>query len=163
MPSLRAEGEAIHMTYISNLSSEYCKEVFDLIKVYSDQYLLLPRSLQDIKDDQTDYRILLDDNKLIACAMLDQFTDTLAEVRTLAVAPEFQGKGLGKLLVQDCEAKAKELGIKKIFALTYEDKFFHKLGYKTVQKESLPEKVLKTCVHCSQYSNCQEIAVIKEL
>lgn len=137
--------------------------LYDLIKTFSDQYLLLPKSLEDIKSSADSFQILLEDKDVIACAMLDQFTDTLAEVRTLAVSKGQQGKGLGKLLVEDCEKRAKALGIKKIFALTYEDKFFHKLGYRTVEKETLPEKVLKTCVHCSQYSNCQEIAVIKEL
>lgn len=134
-----------------------------LIKRFSDEYLLLPKSVDELSELLKDFKVIIEDGELIACAMLDQFTDTLAEVRTLAVAKEHQGKGLGKLLVNDCETKAKELGVKKVFALTYEDKFFHQLGYTTVQKESLPEKVLKTCVHCSQYSNCQEIAVIKEL
>ena len=125
--------------------------------------MLLPKTKEDLEKELNNFRVIVEDGEVIACALLDQFTDTLAEVRTLAVNKDYQGKGLGKALVEDCEQRAKAIGITKIFALTYEDGFFHRLGYKTVDKESLPEKVLKTCIHCSQYSSCQEIAVIKEI
>ena len=142
---------------------ENLESLYHLIRAFSTQYLLLPKSQEELEQELDNFRIIVEDSEVIACALLDQFTDTLAEVRTLAVNKDYQGKGLGKLLVEDCEQRAKTIGVSKIFALTYEDGFFHKLGYKTVDKESLPEKVLKTCIHCSQYSNCQEIAVIKEL
>lgn len=148
---------------IEQLQAKNEQGLFNLIKVFSDEFLLLPKSLDEIKASTDSFKVILEDDKVIACVMLDQFTDTLAEVRTLAVAKEHQGRGLGKLLVNDCELRAKSLGVKKVFALTYEDKFFHQMGYATVDKDSLPEKVLKTCIHCSQYSNCQEIAVIKNL
>jgi amino-acid N-acetyltransferase len=148
---------------IEKLTDKNIESLYKLIKVFSDEYLLLPKSLDEIKDLADSFIVVKADQEIIACAMLDQFTDTLAEVRTLAVAKEHQRKGLGKLLVKDCEARAKSLGVKRVFALTYEENFFHQLGYKTVDRNSLPEKVLKTCIHCSQYSNCQEIAVIKDL
>jgi len=146
-----------------SLTPENYQKVFELIKTFSDQYLLLPKSLEEIKQISEDFRIVVEDDKVVACAVLDVFTETLAEVRTLAVAPESQGRGFGKVLVEDCENRAREIGIKRIFALTYKDNFFHKLGYRTVDKNSLPEKVLKTCVNCSLYNNCQEIAVLKDL
>jgi amino-acid N-acetyltransferase len=146
------------------LSSDYHQKVFDLIKIFSDQYVMLPKSLDEIINLADSFRILVNDkDEVIACAMLDQFTDELAEVKSLAVDKAYQGQGFGRLLVEDCEAAACAKGIKKLFALTFEEKFFNKLGFKTVSMESLPEKVYRECVRCHYFNNCKEIAVVKYL
>ena len=48
-------------------------------------------------------------------------------------------------------------------ALTYVPEFFHKLEFRTVPKESLPEKVWGICVKCYKFNNCDETAVLLEL
>jgi amino-acid N-acetyltransferase len=48
-------------------------------------------------------------------------------------------------------------------ALTYVPEFFHKLGFRTVPKDMLPEKVWGVCVKCYKYNNCDEIAVLLEV
>ena len=146
------------------VTSDYHQKVFDLIKNFSDQYVMLPKSIDEIINLAESFRILVNENSdVIACAMLDQFTDELAEVKSLAVDKAYQGHGYGRLLVSDCEAAARALGIKRLFALTYEEKFFHKLGFQTVSMETLPEKVYRECVRCHYFNNCKEIAVVKNL
>ncbi|MFM7457204.1 MAG: GNAT family N-acetyltransferase [bacterium] len=100
---------------------------------------------------------------LIACAHLDIFTNQLAEVKSLAVHEAFHGQGLGRMLVEDCENEARSMQIKTIFALTYQIKFFEKIGYHLVDIQSLPEKVFKECVVCPFYGACNENALIKRL
>lgn len=151
------------MVQIVGLNSEYHQQVFDLIKTYSDDFVMLPKSIEEIKNLSPHFRLLVEHEQVQACVMLDQFTETLAEVKSLAVSKAMQKQGLGRALVLDCEQRAKELGIKKIFALTFSTDFFHKLGYKIVDKETLPEKVYRECVRCHYYDNCKEIAMIKEL
>ena len=110
------------------------------------------------------FRLIKDGaGELLACAHLDIFGENLAEVKSLAVHPDHHAKGLGRIIVEDCEAEAKALGITKVFALTYQDIFFHKIGYKTIDIKTLPEKVFSECVHCPFYENCNEIAVLKFL
>jgi len=102
-------------------------------------------------------------HSLIACAHLDIFTNQLAEVKSLAVHEAFHGHGLGRMLVEDCGNEARSMQIKTIFALTYQIKFFEKIGYHLVDIQSLPEKVFKECVVCPFYGACNENALIKRL
>lgn len=81
------------------------------------------------------------DGQIAACGALEIFTEDLGEVRSLVVAEEYKGHRLGQLLVRRIIAKARALGLRRLMALTYVPAFFHKLGFKTVAKGTLPEKV----------------------
>ena len=59
--------------------------------------------------------------------------------------------------------RARGLGLARVMALTYVPEFFHRLGFVTVPKHSLPEKVWGICVKCYKFHNCDEIAVLKQL
>ncbi len=138
--------------------------LYELIKSFSDEKLMLPITLEELCHRAQGFRILLDDSgKVIASAHLDLFTPELAEIKSLAVAKEYQGKGLGKKLVEDCQQEAQEMGVKKIFVLTYQEEFFKKSGYSVVDRNTLPEKVYRECVICHFYHNCNEIAMVREL
>jgi amino-acid N-acetyltransferase len=65
--------------------------------------------------------------------------------------------------VEQVEEEARLLGIGTVFALTLQDVFFHKLGYRTVQKEMFPLKVWADCRQCPKINACDEIAVVKEV
>ena len=87
----------------------------------------------------------------------------LAEVRSLAVAEDRQGKGIGKQLVNWCIEEARRLGIRQIMSLTYEQTFFAKLGFLVVDKDTLPLKVWSDCVRCPKRDGCDEIAMVRDL
>lgn len=87
----------------------------------------------------------------------------LAEVRGLAVHPNFQGRGLGKQLVLACEREACELGLPALFAWTYQQKFFEHCGFHRIDKTSLHPKVWSECQRCAFFENCNEIAMLREL
>ena len=84
-------------------------------------------------------------------------------MRSLAVADEFKNRGLGRMLVKRLMAEAQTIGLRRLMALTYAPEFFHKLGFKTVSKDTLPEKVWGICVKCYKFNNCDETAVLAEL
>jgi amino-acid N-acetyltransferase len=65
--------------------------------------------------------------------------------------------------VRWCIDEARRLGIRKLMSLTYEKRFFEKLGFEVVQKESLPLKVWSDCVKCPKNDNCDEIAMVLTL
>ncbi len=94
---------------------------------------------------------------------LEIFTENLGEVRSLVVAENFKGRGLGHLLVKRIVTEARTIGLSRLMALTYAPGFFHKLGFRTVSKGSLPEKVWGACVKCYKFNNCDETAVLLEL
>lgn len=139
------------------------KEIHNIVNNYAVQNLMLPRSLNNIYDNIRDYYVLDLDGKVKGCASLHIIWEDLAEVKAVAVEDSERGKGWGIKLVKECLKEAKELGIKRVFALTLIKDFFHKLGFKTVQKRRLPQKIWGECIHCIKFPDeCNEIAVMYE-
>jgi amino-acid N-acetyltransferase len=58
--------------------------------------------------------------------------------------------------------RAKKIGFKKIFALTYKPLFFEKLGFYQIEKEVLPKKIWTDCLKCIKFPDCDELAVMFE-
>ena len=84
-------------------------------------------------------------------------------MRSLAVYEDYHGKGVGQSLVKACLEEAKQLGITRVYALTYRPTFFEKLGFARVAKETLPQKVWGDCLKCPRFPNCEEDALIREV
>jgi len=137
--------------------------IHDLLTRYSDQELLLPRSIGEILPHIPQFRVIEQGQQIIGCVSLEIFSTELGEVRSLAVNPEFKNQRLGAKLLSDIEDYARELGLTKMMALTYVEGFFHKYGYQTVEMTSLPEKVWRVCVKCPRFHHCDEIPVLKIL
>lgn len=87
----------------------------------------------------------------------------LAEAASLAVDPAYRGKGIGRKLVEACIEEARQLGVRKIMTLTYEQAFFEKLGFVVLDREQLPHKVWSECVRCPKNQACDEIAMVRVL
>ncbi len=124
---------------------------------------LLPRTKSDIIKQIEHFRVIERTGTVVACGSLENFTDALAEIRSLMVSESIKSSGLGRQIVEELIALAKQRGVKRLMALTYVPAFFHKLGFKTVDKNIFPEKVWGICVNCYKFENCDEIAVLKEL
>ncbi|RME86707.1 MAG: N-acetyltransferase [Zetaproteobacteria bacterium] len=134
-----------------------------LIHAEAERGVLLPRDADDVLEHLTSFVVAEEAGELAGAAALHPFTPELAEVRSLVVAERYRGRGVGRLLVQGLEARARRFGIRRIFALTYVPAFFERLGYRRIVKESLPHKVWTVCVHCPKFSCCDEVAVLKDL
>ncbi|MDD4767442.1 MAG: N-acetyltransferase, partial [Desulfotomaculaceae bacterium] len=104
-----------------------------------------------------------DQDRVIGAGSLHITWKDLAEIRALAVAPEYARKGIGHGLVSKFIDEARDLAIPRLFVLTYQDGFFAKCGFIIVEKDSLPQKVWKECVNCPKFPNCEEIAMILDI
>ncbi|WP_134698531.1 N-acetyltransferase [Ammoniphilus sp. YIM 78166] len=136
----------------------------ELITMYAEKGMMLPRSKLSLCESLTCFSVVeADDGSIIGVGGLHILWEDLAEIRSLVVAPNSAGKGIGKMLVQHLCDRARELAIKKVMALTYQEKFFDSCGFQVVSKETLPHKVWKDCINCSKFPACDEIAVIKEV
>ena len=62
-----------------------------------------------------------------------------------------------------CLKESRGLGVKRVFALTYQPEFFEKFGFKIVDKAVLPHKIWAECLRCVKFPDCDEIAMVKEL
>jgi amino-acid N-acetyltransferase len=124
---------------------------------------MLFKSLAQLFEDIRDFGVYEQDGKVVGCVALTIIWGDLAEVRSLAVDDAYRGKGIGRKLVEWCVDEARRLGIRKLFALTYEDTFFRKLDFDVVDKDTLPLKVWSDCVRCPKRDGCDEIAVVRTL
>jgi len=139
------------------------EDIFKILQIFAVQGILLPRSLNSIYENIRDFFVFEENGEIEGVGSLHVFWEDLAEIKSLAVLPEYQGKGIGRKIVEKCIEDAKELGIKKVFALTYVPEFFHRLGFKTVDKSLFPQKVWTECIHCVKFNDCKEIPVMLEL
>lgn len=137
--------------------------IFELVNDFAKQGLMLPKSQIDLYESIRDFFVVEIDNKVVACGALKVFLDDLAEIRSLATNKDFQKMGLGKMITQKLLDDAKELGIKKVFTLSYQVDFFKKRGFTLIKKEELPQKIWRDCYKCPKFPNCDENALIIEI
>ena len=139
------------------------KEIYKLIKVHADRRRMLARSYSELYEGVRDFLVYVNRGRVLGCVALHVTWDDLAEVKSLAVAKRHQNKGIGRSLVKAALADAEDLGVARVFALTYEQVFFEKCGFHKVPKESLPHKIWMECVRCPEFPDCGEVPMIIEL
>ncbi len=141
------------------------KKMHGLIENYAKRGEMLPCALVDLYERVRDFYVYVDDETgdvVGACALHICWED-LAEIRSLAVSEEKSLKGIGTKMAAACIEEAKDLGIKKIFALTYKPLFFEKLNFKEIDKSVLPHKIWGDCIKCSKFPECDETAMMLTL
>jgi amino-acid N-acetyltransferase len=139
------------------------KEIQQLIKLYSTRGEMLPRSLSELYDNVRDFFVSIQNRRIVGICALHVCWEDLAEIRSLAVEEEVRRKGIGAQLAKACLEESKELGVKRVFALTFQPDFFERLGFKRVDKSVLPHKIWTDCLKCVKFPDCDEIAFVKEL
>ena len=139
------------------------KDIQKLLTGYASRGDMLSRSLSELYESLRDFYVCEEDGKLMGTAALHIVWDDLAEVRSVAVAEDVGRKGIGSQLVQACIAEAREIGLKRIFCLTYKPDFFGKHGFRLVDKSELPHKVWGDCIKCVKFPDCDENAMILDL
>jgi amino-acid N-acetyltransferase len=134
-----------------------------LITTFAQRGKMLFRSHAELYEALRDFFVAEEaaGGKIVGACALEIVWADLAEVRSLAVDPAAQGKGLGKALVSAVVEEARRLQIPRVFALTYEQVFFEKLGFQVVDKAALPLKVWSVCVKCPKRDGCDEIAMVR--
>jgi len=135
-------------------------QMHQLINHFADAGELLPRPLSELYDCIRDFFVIKEGERVVACAALHVSWSDLAEIRSVAVAEDSQGKGLGDEVVAACLNEAAELGIKTVFCFTYQPDFFKRHRFIDIDKMELPRKVWTDCFRCPKFPNCDEIALI---
>lgn len=139
------------------------KVIQDLINYYAKQDRMLPRSLNELYENIRDFFIYEDKGEILGCCALHVTWENLAEVKSLAVNESNQNKGIGTMLVRKALEDAKELKVKRIFALTYVPLFFERLGFKRIDHAELPHKIWSECIKCIKFPDCAENALALDI
>ena len=135
------------------------RQIHKLLLVYAKDGVVLPRSLMDIFEAIRDFYVYVEEDQVIGAAALNICWEDLAEVRSLVVNEAHAGRGIGRHLVEACLSEARQLGIGRVFALTYQQSFFEKLGFEVIEKSELPQKIWSDCIKCVKFPDCDEIAL----
>lgn len=139
------------------------KKIHSIIELFAEKEAMLHRSEADIYDNIRDFFVYEKDGHIVGVCALHISCEGMGEIRSLAVRSKHVRKGIGRALVEACLEEARVLGLNKVFALTYKAPFFHKLKFRTISKDSFPQKVWSDCVRCVKFPHCDENAVIIEL
>lgn len=139
------------------------KHIHKFVNEFAKKEEMLPRALNDIYECIRDFFIYEEKGTIKGVCALHVLWEDLAEIRSLAVKEEHQGLGIGRSLVKRSLKEARELGVKRVFALTYQPDFFKKLGFHEVDKSKLPHKIWGDCIRCPKFPECDEHAVITQI
>ena len=139
------------------------RQIHRLLLTYAKDGLVLSRSLMEIFEAIRDFYVFVEEDRVVGAAALNICWEDLAEVRSLVVDESFAGRGIGKHLVEACLSEARFLGIGRVFALTYQQAFFEKLGFSVIEKSELPQKIWGDCIKCAKFPECDEIALSRSL
>jgi amino-acid N-acetyltransferase len=131
-----------------------------LINGFAEDRVMLPRTPESIALTIDDFVVAVGARgRVLACGALKEYSPSLAEVASVAVAREAHGRGLGRAVVTELEALARVRGVPELFALTLTPRFFEASGYEVTDRRRYPEKIRRDCLSCSRRSACAEVCV----
>jgi amino-acid N-acetyltransferase len=153
------------------------QEILDLVNGYAAADMMLPRGPQYLYENIRDF-VIASDHKvpvysmmetrevlhlIVGCGSLHVLWDDMAEIRALAVHPDYQHLGLGRKLVDFMIKEAGQLGIKRLYTFTLTEDFFKPLGFKRLKRGELPPKMWGECSRCPKYFKCDEVGMVRLL
>lgn len=105
-------------------------EISDIVQPLVEQRILLGKDLVDFYEQIQGFLVAEDaSSAVVGCGALHVMWEDLAEIRTLAVRPQWLGHGVGSALVGGLLGRATDLGLRRIFCLTFEVDFFKRHGF----------------------------------
>lgn len=135
--------------------------ITDLVNHFARNGMMLSKTLLQVYEYVRDFVVAVDEHgQILGCGALRLMWHDLAEVRSLAVHEKAQGLQLGRRIVEALVEEARTLDLARVFALTYQQQFFEKLGFTVVEKDIFPQKVWLDCKGCPKSEACDEIAMI---
>lgn len=158
--------EALESTQLPNLRKARLSDVpalFKLIHQYAEEEVMLPRALPELYENIWEFTVAESNGQVAACGALRLYNDEIAELRSLCVDPKRKTSGLGRAVTKQVLHEARDLGLKRVFALTVVPGFFSKMGFYPVERGALPQKVWRDCLQCEKYFRCDENAMVFDL
>ncbi|MFY7825387.1 MAG: amino-acid N-acetyltransferase, partial [Candidatus Planktophila sp.] len=94
---------------------------------------LLTKETVTLYESVQEFTVAVEGDEVVGCGALHVLWEDLAEVRTVAVVERLRGTGVGHQIMQAIEDRARSVGVKRIFCLTFETEFFGRHGFEEIQ------------------------------
>ncbi|MFY9325675.1 MAG: amino-acid N-acetyltransferase [Candidatus Nanopelagicales bacterium] len=121
------------MLKVRSATTKDVKDIRHLVDTFAPDRRLLSKATVTLFEDVPEFLVIEENNKVIGAGAVHVMWEDLAEVRTLAILPQFQRKGYGSRLLEALLVRAKELGVRRVFCLTFETEFFKSHGFDEIQ------------------------------
>lgn len=122
-------------------------EVHRMLQPYVMRRILLGKDLVVLYEATQEFLVAVDEHDLvIGCGALHVMWEDLGEVRTLLVSDEWLHRGVGRRLVEELELRARELGLTRLFCLTFETEFFERRGFTEIGEQVVSPDVYSQLV-----------------
>lgn len=135
------------MVEIRAAKSTDVKGIRKLIDTYAPQRRLLSKETVTLYESVQEFTVAIENGEVIGCGALHVLWEDLAEVRTVAVAENYRGQGIGHRLMEAIIARAREIGVKRIFCLTFETDFFGRHGFEEIHGTPVDPEVYTQLLH----------------
>lgn len=109
------------------------RQIRELVDLYSQPRILLNKATVTLFEDVPDFLVAEVDGQFVGCGAMHVIWEDLGELRTLAVDPQRTGAGIGAALVEALIARAVDLGVSRVFCLTFETGFFTRNGFVEIE------------------------------
>ena len=106
------------------------------IRALVDQYagrVLLEKETVTLYEGVQEFWVAVDGETIVGCGALHILWEDLGEIRTVAVDQSQKRNGIGGLVVARLIEPAREMGIERIFVLTFETSFFARYGFREIE------------------------------
>jgi len=138
-----------------------------LINEFASARIMLARGPLYLYQSIQDYKVITIEFEgkdiVVASGGLHVLWEDLAEVRSVAVHPSLQSKGLGGILVKSLIKNAKRIGVNNVFVFTLAPDFFTKLGFEEISRDSIPPVVWAECSKCPKFYKCDEVGMMLKI
>jgi amino-acid N-acetyltransferase len=177
LPGLFEAQSAASELVIKHAKIGDVEEILDLINHFASSNVILPRGPIYLYENIRDFVIAVDQkvpvycvldsleelHLIAACGSLHVLWADIAEIRALAIHPDYMDGELEKRLVDFMKVDALKLGVKCLVIFTVDAERFEKLGFKLKSRSDLPPKAWGECIRCPKYFRCDEVAMVLEL
>ncbi len=121
------------MVNIRTARTSDVKAIRQLVDSYAAPGQMLSKETVTLYESVQEFIVAEVDEKVIGCGALHVLWDDLAEVRTVAVDKDFHKKGIGHQILEKIIARAREVGVQRIFCLTFQTEFFGRHGFVEIE------------------------------
>ena len=109
------------------------KGIHKLIVDFASGGRMLQKETVTLYESVQEFVVAVEDGQVVGCGALHVLWEDLAEVRSVAITETLRGKGIGNQILENIIKRAYELGLSRIFCLTFETKFFGRHGFEEIQ------------------------------
>lgn len=115
----------------------------ELIDHYAAKRILLSKATVTLYEDIPDFLVAQSEGQVVGCGAMHVLWEDLGELRTLAVDPAVKGRGIGRTLVGALLDRARDLGLSRVFCLTFETDFFASMGFQPIKGTPVTPEVYR--------------------